>query len=107
MQQAVKMVVPKIKMNNGLEIPVIGLGTWKVVLRYSIFWSCYQNLKLSMCQSKPGEVKQAVIDAINAGYTHIDCAHVYQNENEVGAALKEKISDGTITRNGVFITSKV
>ena len=58
-------------------------------------------------QSKPGEVKQAVIDAINAGYTHIDCAHVYQNEEEVGAALKEKFEDGTITRKDIFITSKV
>lgn len=58
-------------------------------------------------QSKPGEVKQAVIDAIEAGYTHIDCALVYGNEAEVGAALKEKIADGTITRNDVFITSKV
>jgi len=58
-------------------------------------------------QSKPGEVKQAVIDAISAGYTHIDCAHVYQNEAEVGAALKEKFEDGTISRKDIFITSKV
>ena len=52
-------------------------------------------------------MKQAVIDAISAGYRHIDCAHVYQNENEVGAALKEKIGDGTIKRGEIFITSKV
>ena len=58
-------------------------------------------------QSKPGEVKQAVIDAINAGYTHIDCALVYRNEAEIGAALKEKFDDGSITRKDIFITSKV
>lgn len=58
-------------------------------------------------QSKPGEVKQAVVDAIEAGYRHIDCAFVYGNEEEVGAGIKAKIDDGTITRNDLFITSKV
>lgn len=52
-------------------------------------------------------MKQAVIDAISAGYRHIDCAHVYGNEEEVGAGIKEKIDDGTITRSDLFVTSKV
>lgn len=58
-------------------------------------------------QSKTGEVKQAVVDAITAGYRHIDCAFAYGNEEEVGAGIKEKIDDGTVTRNDLFITSKV
>jgi aldehyde reductase len=58
-------------------------------------------------QSKPGEVKQAVVDAITAGYRHIDCAFAYGNEEEVGAGIKQKIDDGTVTRNDLFITSKV
>lgn len=48
-----------------------------------------------------------MIDAISAGYRHIDCAHVYGNEEEVGAGIKEKIDDGTITRSDLFVTSKV
>ena len=58
-------------------------------------------------QSKPGEVKQAVMDAIDIGYRHIDCAMIYENQQEVGEGLKAKFSDGTVKREDIFITSKV
>lgn len=60
-----------------------------------------------MVQSKSGEVTQAVKDAIDAGYRHIDCAMVYGNEAEVGTAIKEKIDAGVIKREDIFVTSKV
>lgn len=58
-------------------------------------------------QSKPGEVEQAVKDAIDAGYRHIDGAFIYGNETEVGAGIRGKIAEGVVKREDIFLTSKV
>ncbi|GGE31819.1 aldo/keto reductase [Psychroflexus planctonicus] len=76
----------KIQLRSGAEVPAIGLGTWK---------------------SAPGKVKDAVEIALKAGYQHIDCAAVYQNEKEVGEAFANTFNEDTIKREDVWVTSKL
>ncbi len=82
-------MIPKILLNTGDKIPVIGLGTFGS--------DTYSN----------DEVAQAVKFAIKNGYRHIDCASVYGNEKEIGRALSDLIADNTIKREDLWITSKV
>ena len=72
----------KLKLKSGNEIPILGLGTW---------------------QLSGKDCKEAVKKAIKLGYTHIDTALIYENQEEIGEALKEIKVD----RAKLFITSKV
>jgi diketogulonate reductase-like aldo/keto reductase len=52
-------------------------------------------------------VTNAVKAAIDAGYRHIDGAWLYETEAEIGVGLKEKIAEGVIKREDMFLTGKV
>lgn len=60
-----------------------------------------------MFQSASGEVGEAVKYAIDIGYRHIDCAWYYKNEAQVGEALNQKLKEGAVKREEMFITTKV
>ncbi|QCQ04699.1 aldo/keto reductase [Ligilactobacillus animalis] len=75
--------VPMKKLNNGVQMPVLGFGVFQV-----------PDLK---------ECKQAVLDALASGYRLIDTAAAYQNEAAVGEAIKES----GIAREEIFVTSKL
>jgi 2,5-diketo-D-gluconate reductase A len=71
-----------VQVNNGVEIPILGFGVFQI----------------------PAErTEQAVIDAIKAGYRHIDTAQSYMNETEVGLGIK----NSGIAREELFITTKI
>lgn len=58
-------------------------------------------------KAEPNVVGQAIKDAIDIGYRHIDCAMLYGNEKEIGYAIKQKIEDGTVKREELFIVTKL
>ena len=73
----------KSKLSNGLEIPNLGYGVYRIPTK--------------------GVTKDCVLKALKAGYRHIDTAQAYHNEEEVGQAIKES----GIKREEIFVTTKI
>ncbi|MEM6332993.1 MAG: aldo/keto reductase [Planctomycetota bacterium] len=80
--------IPTHKLASGAAMPCIGLGT---------FGSDHVT---------PDQVAEAVVGAAEVGYRHFDCASVYGNEHEIGAALSQVISSG-VSRDELWVTSKL
>jgi diketogulonate reductase-like aldo/keto reductase len=72
-----------VKLNNGVEIPILGFGVFQI--------------------TDPTECERSVIDAIQTGYSHIDTAASYQNEEAVGRGIKQS----GVAREKLFITTKL
>lgn len=62
---------------------------------------------LRLQSSNPQELEGALDEALNAGYRHIDTAYVYQNEHLIGNVLRRWFESGKITREELFIVTKV
>lgn len=73
---------PYTTLNNGTQMPLLGLGAWDMYGK---------------------EAEQAVLDALEIGYRLIDTATLYQNEKEIGNAVRKS----GIPRNEIFVTTKV
>lgn len=77
----------KVTLNNGLEMPLVGYGVFRV---------------------PDGEdLADAVKTAIAKGYRSIDTAQVYRNEESVGRGIRAAIAEGLVSRDELFVTSKV
>src|SRR5205823_9357389 len=73
----------KVKLNNGVEMPILGFGVFQV-----------KDL---------AECERSVVDAIETGYRLIDTAQSYENEEAVGKAIKRS----GVKREELFITTKL
>lgn len=77
-----KLPMKKVKLNNGIEMPILGFGVYQV---------------------EPSETEKVVSEALQVGYRSIDTAAAYENEEAVGKAIK----NSGIARDKLFITTKL
>lgn len=75
-----------LRMSNGLSIPQMGFGTYRLT---------------------PSEAEEVVPLAMMSGYRHFDCAKAYQNQKAVGVGLKRGMKAQCVSRERLFVTSKL
>ncbi|KAM7358189.1 uncharacterized protein ACRADG_003245 [Cochliomyia hominivorax] len=80
------ILAPKVKLNNGYEMPVLGLGTYE--------------LKKQKCEN-------VIREALKIGYRHIDTAYLYRNESLIGKILNETFKENLIKREEIFLVTKL
>ncbi|MCQ9330482.1 aldo/keto reductase [Corynebacterium phoceense] len=80
------MTVENVSFNDDREMPQLGLGTYKL---------------------RDDECVRTIREAIEIGYRKFDTATLYKNEEAVGKALKQAMDAGDVTRDEIFVTTKV
>lgn len=79
--------LPTVNLNNGIDFPLVGFG---------------------VAGLDKGEILDNAIDAaIEEGFRYFDCAPFYGNEKQVGAALDRNIKNGKVTREELFVSTKL
>ncbi|MEM2262483.1 MAG: aldo/keto reductase [Ignisphaera sp.] len=81
------MVSYKVILNNGVEMSILGYGTFQI--------------------TDPAQCEQCVYEAIKVGYRLIDTAAAYMNEEAVGRAIRRAIREGIVEREDLFVTTKL
>lgn len=81
LKKYIEVTMKQLTLNNSIKIPIFGFGTYEI---------------------SPDQTKQAVLSAFEEGYRLIDTAQYYQNEQQVGEAVKAS----GLNRDEVFITTK-
>lgn len=71
---------------DGLSIPLLGFGTWEL---------------------SSEDARRMVAEALRIGYRHIDTAWIYKNEAEVGAGIRDAIEAGHVSRDDIWLTTKI
>ncbi len=79
-------MIPSLTLSSGDQMPVIGLGTWKI---------------------EPSAVSTVVREAMEVGYRHLDCACDYGNEAQVGEGIRAGLKAGICSRDELWVTSKL
>lgn len=82
-------LVPQKKLNSGIKMPVIGMGTF------------------GSDRFTPEQVSGAVSGAIRCGYRLFDCAACYGNEDQIGEVFRAAFDEGVVKRKDLFIMTKV
>ncbi|MFN3560001.1 MAG: aldo/keto reductase [Brevundimonas sp.] len=71
---------------DGHAIPLLGFGTWNL---------------------EPADARRMVAEALRIGYRHIDTAWIYKNEGAVGDGIRDAIAAGHVTRDDIWLTTKI
>ena len=75
-----------VMLNSGYEMPILGIGTYRL------------NLE---------QAENSVYTALKDGYRLIDTANAYRNERAVGRGIKRAIDEGIVSRDEIFVTTKL